>query len=196
MAEDEIQQSMREVIRVGRDNQRQIDDLTAAVGRLVKAIEQDDHFRERSERAEAEERDKRHKQIADAVEDLTTRFENLASHHRDMPGTMLQHIEKKIYELRTARWEALQAGRETTPSFGTQLPGAAHRENTGKIAVALARADDTRPFARAHRDGEPRNIQEIVGGGAIWIAQKSWKLVLTAGASGGLIQLLHKLGVL
>ncbi len=120
---------------------RKLDELETGVTRLVGAIEAEDQYRERVEKLLEKERDDRHEQLETALGDLKLRVENAGASMREMPERLLQHVKKTIYELRSAEWEARQAGAmgaaEHTP---LQLPP--YREQTGKIATARSESDE------------------------------------------------------
>jgi hypothetical protein len=132
-----------------REVLRKLDDLETGVTRLVEAIEADDKYRERLEKLAEKERDDRHEQVEDALNDLRQRIENVGAGMRDLPGAiremperLLQHVKKTVYELRTAEWQALQAGVMTTPMPARDPTPLPYREQTGKIAVPAPAADD------------------------------------------------------
>lgn len=134
----EEREMLREVLR-------KLDDLETSLVRLVDQLEADDKYRARLEKLSEKERDDRHEKLEDALADLRGRVENVGAGMRDLPAAiremperLLQHVKKTVYELRTAEWQALQAGvltaRDPTPP--------PYREPTGKIAVPAPSADD------------------------------------------------------
>lgn len=135
----------REILR---EVLRKIDDLENGVTRLVGQLEADARYRDRLEALAKEARDDRHEQLEEAISDLRQRIENTGASMRDLPERLLNFIEKEIYKLRTARYEAMQVGAAPVPLPGRgdptpqplQLPP--HREQTGKIAVAAPEPDD------------------------------------------------------
>jgi hypothetical protein len=143
---------LREILRKIVALHDEVGRLEKISTRLVEAIESEYRIRDRLEALQKDREDERHekledalgdlgKQVDESIDDLKTRHENAAVYLRDLPDKLLTHVEKKIYELRTARWDALQSGapvampgRDQTPPFGTSLQ--TYREQTGKIAVA------------------------------------------------------------
>jgi hypothetical protein len=163
-----------------------IDAIASNVAHLARSLEQEDRLRERAERADATERDDRHDAVIRTLKALHERLDDL---HKTLPSETLTTIEKKIYELRIARWEAQQAGvGEPMP-----MPPVGYREPTNKFASAR-RDDETKPYARVHSDGEKRSVDEWIGGAVVFGFNKAWPYLLTACSTGGLIKLLHVLG--
>lgn len=132
--EEDIREALRSIQQAQRDQRREIDDLASSLVRLVRGIEQDERADERAERSRENERDK----LIEALEELKDAVENVGVSMRNLPETLLNTIEKKIYELRTARFEALQAGvaNEPAPLF----PAPTHRDPTGRFRVPPAHA--------------------------------------------------------
>jgi hypothetical protein len=130
---------LNEILTGQRTLRRELDEVTSSLAALVRDLEQEDRLQDRQDRAEEREREK----LLEAVGDLRQRVENIGASLRDLPERLVATVERKIYELRTARWEAAQAGvqRDPTPAYGTQLP-ATYREQTGKIAVANPNTGD------------------------------------------------------
>lgn len=176
---DELKAILREVMSDLRTQRREIAEIESSVTAIAKSLEDEDRRQERRERDEERDREK----LTEAVDALTQRVENIGVSMRDFPDRMLQHIEKKVYELRTARWEALQAGvqREMTPPYGTPMPPQ-YREQTGKIAVA---APDDFSLTPAQQRGLAK------------LAKRVWEVgrwpALAAGAGGGAVALFHKI---
>lgn len=149
---------LREIRRSIAALHNEVGELKKSTSRLVEALEAEYRVRDKIEELQKEREDERRekleevlgdigKQVDDGIDDLKQRLENAGTSMRELPDRLLTHIEKKIYELRSARWEALQAGapvampgRDQTPPFGTSLQ--TYREQTGKIAVANPAEDD------------------------------------------------------
>lgn len=171
--------------------------LERGITSLVRTIEQDDNLRDRAERAEQRERDDNHDKLVELIrEDLVPRVESVAKSLRGLPAAVLDHTERKIYDLRTARWEATQSGVQNEPPL---LPPPPHRrEPTGKVAVARRDVNDetTGVFDIKHTDGEKRALKELIGGIALHAWHKGGKWVTAIGSGGGLIHILHKLHIL
>jgi len=175
-----------------KDLRRETGEIVDAVNRLVKALEYDDRRRECDDERAEERAERDHDKLIEAIGTLAQHVENNGKSLRELPERILQVIEKEIYKLRTARYEAQQALNEPLP-----LPPANYREPTGQH-VALARTDveeHTKPFARHHVDGEKRTVDEWIGGAVLWGVKKGWPWAVTALSGGGLVELLHKLRV-
>jgi len=171
------------VARLRETVDRSISGLEQSITHLVRSIEQEDRLRDRADRAEARERDELRQLIAD---DLIPRIENLAKNLRGLPAAIVEHNERKIYEIHPAllsEAELLRQGR---------LP---HRESTGQ-QVAVARRDveeHTGVFDTKHTDGEKRAVKEFVGGIALHLWHRGGKW---AAAGGGGIGVYHAIKAL
>ncbi len=121
---------------------KELDELTSAVTRLVRELDDDDKYREKVEQRDAREADEVRERLFKEIADLRQRIENIGASMRDLPEALLRTIEKKIYELRVARYEALQAGvsNEAPPL----LPAPMRRDPTGRIRVG----DESGQFQR------------------------------------------------
>jgi len=191
MREDEVREALRSIQQTQRETRQEIDDLASSLARLVKELEQENRIRERGDRADEKEADQRYGDLRDRVEAIGVAM-------RDLPRLVFQAVEREIYVLRTARYEALKAGVSNEPAPLPFLPSA--QEASGPIAVAVPvavapRSDQTAPYALHHRDGEKREVKEIVGGAVMWVTVRTWKWVAASTVGGGLVHLLHKLGL-
>lgn len=210
---------LREVIDEQRDLKGSVEDLNRNLARLIRTIDEDADREARSEREEAERRARhelstrnamsvRDDAIVKAVGEVKQTVEEVGKALRNLPNKLLDTVEKKIYELRQARWELQQQqgflrdeNNEPLP-----LPPPPTRPPTGQHDItgqlpAHARGDvredeHTKPFALQHRDGEKRHIKEVIGGVVIFAASKSWRWIAATGAGAGLAHLLHRLGIL
>ena len=171
--------------------------LEQSITHLVRTIEQDDQLRERAERAEQRERDDNHDQLLELLrEDLIPRIENVAKNMRGLPAAVLDHTERKVYELRTARWELTRASGVTEAELLDQGRLPAHREpSTGRIAVARRDVTDetTGVFDLKHTDGEKRAIKQFVGGIALHLWDRGGKWFVAIGGGAGAWHALLKL---
>lgn len=186
---------LREIRRSIAALHDEVGELKKSTARLVEALEAEYRVRDRLETLQKERDKERHeeleealgsigKQVDDGLDDLKARHENAATYLRDLPERLLNHVEKKVYELRTAKWEALQAGapvampqRDPTPPFGTSLQ--TYREQTGKIAVANPADDDDVTLTPAQQRGLAK------------VALKAWhwaRWVLLPAAGGGVLK--------
>jgi hypothetical protein len=124
-----------EILREMREQSREISSLSSNVIKLVRLLEQTDHLSERADRADKDERDDRHKALVRMM--------------REMPDRLLSHIERKIYELRIARWEARKAGLENEPA--PLPPPPTYREPTGKVPLPPKDDDSILPTPAQQR---------------------------------------------
>jgi len=222
--DERLEKLLRELIDDVRNSKGSVDDLNRNIARLLRTVDEDAEREARNAREEAERR-QRHEAstrnamslrddfIVKAVGEVKQAVEGVGSSMRDMPVRLLQTVEKKIYELRIARWE-LQKQQQQLLGTGYDengeplplppppaRPPTGQHEVTAQIQVAHARTDiredeHTKPFARRHNDGTPRTAHEIVGNVVVFVASKSWKWVAATSAGAGLAHLLHKLGIL
>lgn len=125
MADEDIKETLRLILQMQRDQRQEIDDLSTSLVRLVKELDINDRREER----EGEREERAREKLYETIDGLTQRIENVGASLRDLPEKLLAVIEKKIYELRIARWEALQAG---AANEAGPLPS--YREPTGKFA--------------------------------------------------------------
>lgn len=159
MEDDEMVQAiLRELRRMLEAVHAEVGKLNTSTTRLVEALEAEYKYRDRFETLQRERENEQHEELEEALDDLhelvekqriendrtlddlRQRVENAGASMRELPERILQLIEKEIYKLRSARWEALQSTSErevTTPPGGAQ----AYRE-TGKIAVAAPDPED------------------------------------------------------
>lgn len=64
-----------------------------------------------------------------------------------------------------------------------------------ETALEEREREDTSAFALHHRDGERRRLHEVVGGVVVWGATRTWKWALATSIGGGVVHLLHRLGL-
>jgi hypothetical protein len=117
----------------------------------VRNMEQDDRLRERAELHDQRERDKRHKEIVDVLERIericgVTKIANeaIAEALRDLPERVVDNVERKIYDLRVARWEAREAGVENAIPALLPMPPSSkgeQREPTERV-LKIIRGDE------------------------------------------------------
>lgn len=147
-----------------------VDEQSTNLTRLVRALEQDDRLRERADAAAQKESDRRHEALLEALDVIRRSNEAIGVALRDLPERCVRFVEAKIYELRTAKWEAQRAGVPTEPALLPPPP--VHREPTGKI-IALVEGRD--PESVALTAAQQRWI--VRAGEALW----KWKVVHVGG---------------
>lgn len=173
----ELSLLVQQVSQLTRNTDQQgteLDQLAGVLTGLVRNLEQDDQLRERAERFDTEERDKRHKSVVDSLELIAKAIETLATKQRDLPEALLDHVERKIYELRIARYDAKQAGVSNEPA--PLPPPPTHRDPTGKITLPV----NLPPALPAHEDDSiaPTAAQQkwLVEKGK-WLLARKWRII-------------------
>jgi hypothetical protein len=166
---------------------RKIEEIEGGVAAIARSLEQEDRLQERQERAEEREREKLIEAVDNLREylrdDLQVRIEGIGTGLRNLPESILQLIEREIYKLRRARWDAGEPlPREPTPPFGTQLPP--RNEPTGKIAVAAPEADEL-----LLTPGQQRGLVKLVK--TAW-GHGKWH-ALAVGLGGTVVGFWHKI---
>jgi len=183
----DIEEALRSILTQQRETRQEIDDLASSLGRLVKELDADDRREERVAERDERERDKLYK----SLDDLKQRIENVGAGMRDMPERMLATIEKKIYELRVARWEALQAGVANEPA--PLMPPPVRRDPTGPYAIGnaserLQRVDDDDSLTPAQQ----RKLFHVFARSWRWVR---WVLLPAVGAGvHHLVELIRHIG--
>lgn len=182
-AESEIKGLRQEVSNLASE----IDGATRQVASLVRQLEQDDHLRERADAAEERERDKRHEELLEALERIRKSSEATGTYLRDLPDKLLRHVERKIYELRIARYEARQAGVQNEPALLPPAPTTpAGREPTGKIIAQIEGKDESTALTPAQQRGLVKVVRKVweykfhgVGGGIAihWLWERAANIV-------------------
>ena len=122
-----------------RSLRQEVDALGSTVTQLVKALEQDDRLRERSDLIDQRERDRRHQEILVSLEKITKSYEAVGTALRDLPDRCVRYVEAKILELRREKFEARQSGVMVEPALLPPAPSV--REPTSKI-IALVEGKD------------------------------------------------------
>jgi hypothetical protein len=119
--------------------QQDVDGLSRQVTRLVDQLDQDDELADRTHRVEREERDQHRRMLNETLivlgaqmKDLQARVENMGQAMRDLPTRVLAKVEKEVYKLRIARWEANQPPKADEPM---PLPPPQRGDPTGRITV-------------------------------------------------------------
>lgn len=158
----------------------ELDQLTSEITKFVKSLEYDERLRNRAEDRDERDRNKQHDALTKALEDLAEQIgglkvqvEGVGVALRDLPDRLLNHVEKKIYELRLARWEALQAGVQNEPS--PLPPAPTRREPTGKILTQIAgKEEDEGALTPAEHNAIVKLVVRvwkwkfhIIGGGSV-----------------------------
>jgi hypothetical protein len=134
--EEDTKEMLRVILQAQRDQRQETVDLNRNLARLVRELETD----ERREDRDGERQERERERLDKSLEDQTKRIENIGASLRDLPDRLLIVIEKKIYELRVARWEALQAGVPNEPA--PLMPAPTYREPTGRIRALSPRDED------------------------------------------------------
>jgi hypothetical protein len=147
-------------------------ELAKSLEALKAALAEDNHRRQIEAIRLEQRRDDERRELIGLLERLRNGIEAQGRGLEDLPSRQLAHIEKKIYELRVARYEASKAGVEG--ALPLPLP-AAHFEITEHTQqVALHRKDD-----------------DIVVPGAVvraagWVARRGWPILVAVAGGGAL----------
>lgn len=168
-----------------RSLRQEIDGVASSLTGLVRALEQEDRLRERVELAEERERDKRHDDILQQLEVIKRSSEAVGMALRDLPDRLLNHVEKKIYELRIARYEANQSGFANEPAPLPPVP--TRRDATSKIiALVEGKEEGSVALTAAQQKGLVKVVKKVwdykfhIGGGAVgfhWLVERGAALL-------------------
>lgn len=162
-----------------RSLRQEVDELAGSITQFVRLLEQDNRLRERAESAEEKELDRRHEFLIETLDGIKRSSEAVGVALRDLPDRLLNHIEKKIYELRVARYEAQQAGVANEPAPLPPPPG--RRDPTSKVIAMVEGKDDDVALTAAQQRGIVKIVKKVwdykfhIGGGAIgfhWLAER------------------------
>lgn len=181
-----VESELKRVSQEVSDLAQEVDGLGRQLTKLVGALEQDDHLRERAEAAEERERDDRHEEILKALKEIKDACKAMAAYARDLPERVVRHVERKIYELRVARFEAQQAGVQNEPALLPPVPMPPAREPTAKVIAQIEGKDESAALTPAQQRGLAKLIKKAwdykfhVGGGIVgahWLWERAAAIV-------------------
>lgn len=137
------EQMQRELLTKMNEIQGEVDSLSRALERFIKSTDKFEEDRDKYESRLREWDQANDKRVLELLEDLIQRVEGIGKAHRDLPDKLLHHVERTIYSLRIARYEALQAGVANEPA--PLPPPPLIREATGKFKIVAEETDRNRP---------------------------------------------------
>lgn len=163
-----------------RSLRQEVDALGSTVTQLVRALEQDDRLRERSDLIDQRERDRRHQEILTALEKIAKSYEAVGMSLRDLPERCVRYVEKKILDLRTEKYEAQRAGVMVEPALLPPAPSV--REPTSKIIALIEGKDDSAALTAGQqraivRAGKWLWKYKIHAGGVLIVIHWVWERV-------------------